>query len=108
MSNGKTEVTFTGHSNPTRPKLKWFQYDDTIKNLIEIKCNDVNSIQSRELILSGASSATMSRQTAIAVDGLINLALKKSFAKATSNMKAEMERKTTKEQNSKLIYKLEF
>lgn len=97
---GKTVVAFKGHDNPTRPTLKWFAYDDTIKNLIEMRCNQPDSLKSRTLELSGASSATMSRQTAIAID----MVLKKQKVSANNKMEAQ----STKELNNKLLFDIEF
>ena len=100
QSTGKTIVQFKGHDNPTRPTLKWFTYDDTVKNLIEMRCNQPDSVKSRTLALSGASSATMSQQTAIAIDGL----LKNIKVKA----KGKMESQINREMNSKLVFEIEF
>lgn len=100
QSTGKTVVKFKGHDNPTRPELKWFTYDDTVKNLIEMRCNQPDSVKSRTLELSGASSATMSQQTAVAIDGLI----KNTKAK----LKSKMEYQVNREMNSKLIFDIEF
>lgn len=97
-STGKTVIKFEGHNSPTAPKLKWFTYDDTINNLIKMRCDSPNSIKSRALELSGSSSATMSVQTAIAIDAL------SKKAKATSNMEAQ----STMELNSKLVFEIEF
>ncbi len=99
-SSGKTVSTFEGHDHPTRPKLKWFAYDDTIKNLIKMRCSAPSSIKQRSLTLSGSSSAAMTTQTAVAIDIL----LKKSKA----NIGYSMEAQATKELNSKLIFEIEF
>ena len=100
QSSGKTEVHFEGHDHPTEPKLKWFTYDDTIKNLIEMRCNHPSSIKTRLLELSGSSSSTMSQQTAMAIDCL----LKKAKIKAS----AKMEDMSSKELSSKLLFHIEF
>ena len=76
---GKTIVQFQGHDRPTAPILKWFTYDDTIKNLIDMRCKDPASIKSRVLELSGSSSATMSQQTAVAIDAVLKNAKIKRF-----------------------------
>ena len=97
---GKAEVEFKGHNSPTEPKLKWFAYDDTIKNLIKMRCENPKAIKSRTLELSGASSATMSVQTAAAIDCM----LKGVKVKAA----ATMENQATKEISSTLIFDIEF
>lgn len=99
-SSGKSVISFAGHDHPTRPSLKWFSYDETIKNLVDMRCNDPDALKMRTLELSGASSATMSRQTAIAIDCM----LKSSKIKATSNMESQASR----ELSSKLIFEIEF
>ena len=70
---GKTVSNFNGHSNPRRPDLKWFAYDDNINGLIEKRCNDIYSIESKILELSGASSVTMNKKVASAIDSLLNI-----------------------------------
>ena len=99
-SSGKTVVTFSGHDHPTRPNLKWFSYDDTIKNLIEMRCSAPDSIKQRSLMLSGSSSAAMTQQTAVAIDVLLK--------KAKANLGCSMESQATKELTSKLIFEVEF
>jgi hypothetical protein len=99
-SVGHSSATFEGHNSPVAPKLKWFMYDDTIKNLIEMRCADPASVKSRTLELSGASSATMSRQTAVAIDCMIKGAKVKSSS--------DMEMQANKELSSTLVFKIEF
>ena len=100
QSSGKTCVQFKGHDHPTKPKLKWFAFDDTIKNLIEMRCNHPLSVKSRTLELSGSASSTMSHQTAAAIDCL----LKKVKVKVSS----KMEEMAHKELSSKLLFDIEF
>ena len=99
-NSGKNVIEFKGHDHPTEPELKWFSCDETIKNLIKMRCQDPESIKSRSLELSGASSATMSVQTAMAVD-----AVAKGVKTSASS---SMEMQSTKEMNRKLIYIVEF
>ena len=99
-NSGKNVIEFKGHDHPTEPELKWFSCDDTIKNLIRMRCQDPQSIKSRSLELSGASSATMSVQTAMAVD-----AVAKGIKTSASS---SMEMQSNKELNRKLIYIVEF
>ena len=68
MQSGKTKSYFEGNSIPTKPTLKWFADDDNIKRLIEMRCADNNSIKSKIMELKGASSATMSKKIACAID----------------------------------------
>lgn len=98
--SGHSSATFEGHNSPVAPTLKWFMYDDTVKNLIEMRCSNPASVKSRTLELSGASSATMSRQTAVAIDCMI----KGAKVKGSSNMEMQANR----ELSSKLIFKIEF
>lgn len=99
-STGHSSASFEGHNSPVAPALKWFMYDDTVKNLIEMRCSNPASVKSRTLELSGASSATMSRQTAVAIDCMI----KGAKVKSSSNMEMQANR----ELSSKLIFKIEF
>ena len=99
-STGHSSASFEGHNSPVAPLLKWFMYDDTIKNLIEMRCSNPASVKSRTLELSGASSATMSRHTAVAIDCMI----KGAKVKSSSNMEMQANR----ELSSKLIFKIEF
>ena len=98
--NGKTTTNFEGSNNPERPMLKWFAHDEGIKNLIEMRCTSNNSIKSRQLELSGSSSATMSEETACTIDAVI--------FKAKSKNAISMETQATREHSRKLIYTIEF
>lgn len=98
--SGKIVAEFNGSSEPRRPELKWFQYDDTIKNLIEIRCSDPRAIKSETLILEGNASATMSQKTAYAIDNAIS--------KINVGGKANMEGQAIRENQSKLIFSIEF
>lgn len=98
--SGKIFIEFEGSDNPKRPKLKWFEHDENIKKLIEMRCKNNNSIKSETLELSGASSATMSQKTAYAIDGAIS----KIGVKGAS----DMEKHAKSEHQSKLIFHIEF
>lgn len=98
--SGKIVVNFEGSDTPKRPKLKWFEHDDNIKKLIEMRCKNTNAIKSETLELSGASSATMSQKTAYAIDGAIS----KMGVKGAS----DMEKNAKSEHKSKLIFSIEF
>lgn len=95
--SGKTVTCFEGSDVPKRPELKWFQYDDNIKGLIDMRCSDANSIKSKTLELSGSSSATMSTRTAIAIDKIMKISADFS-----------MEKQVQREISSKLIFEVEF
>ena len=95
--SGAIIATFEGHQNPMQPALKWFQHDDTIKSLIEMRCTDARSIKSQSLELKGSYSATLSRKVACAIDAL-----------AGAKGSASMEQKSMKEHNSVLKFDIEF
>lgn len=94
---GKTVSNFNGHDNPTRPALKWFAYDDNINGLIEKRCDDISSIKSKVLALSGACSATMNKKVACAIDKILKVSGKMS-----------MEQQAVKEYSSTLVFEVEF
>ncbi len=98
--SGKIVAEFEGSDTPTRPELKWFANDDTIKGLIEMRCTNTNLIKSETLILSGSSSAAMSQKTAYAIDSAVS----KLGARASTNMETEAVRENT----SKLIFSIKF
>lgn len=94
-SSGKNISYFEGHLNPQLPTLKWFVHDDSINNLIKMRCTDKNSIKSKVLELNCSSFASMSQQTASAIDKIIKTSV-------------SLEKQAIKEHNSKLIYEIEF
>lgn len=98
--SGRIVVEFEGSDTPKRPKLKWFEHDENIKKLIEMRCKNTNAIKSETLELSGASSATMSQKTAYAIDGAIS----KMGVKGPS----DMEKHAKSEHQSKLVFNIEF
>lgn len=98
--SGRIFAQFEGSGVPKEPTLKWFAQDDTIKNLIEMRCKGNHSVKSETLELSGASSATMSQKTANAIDGAIG-AMK---IKGNSSMESQ----AVKESHSTLIFSVEF
>ena len=93
-------VTEFDGGEPRRPTLKWFMYDDTIRNLIEMRCSNTNAIKSKELILEGAVSAVMSRKTAYAIDNTVG--------KIGAGGNVDMTGQATRENKSKMIFKIEF
>lgn len=96
-NSGKTISRFSGNNEPKRPELKWFQNDQNILALIDMRCSGDNSIKSRSLTLAGSTSASMSKSTAVAVD-----CIKKHKASAS------MEKKAIEEHNQVLIFEVEF
>lgn len=98
--SGRKTSTFQGHDNPKIPELKWFQHDENIKRLIEMRCLDVTSIRSTTLELEGTASSTMSLKTACDIDGT----LKAINMKASANM----EKRANMEAYSKLLFIVEF
>ncbi len=98
--SGKVVVEFEGSNDVKCPNLKWFAHDDTIKNLIEMRCSGSNAIKSETLVLEGAASAAMSQKTAYAIDNTVS--------KISVGGKANMEGQALKENQSKLIFSIEF
>lgn len=99
--SGVTTAQFEGSDTPKRPTLKWFEHDDNIRHLIDIRCDGGNTIKSKTLRLSGSSSATMSRKTACSID--------QAIAKISSGGGSyAMEQKADQESQSVLIYIVEF
>ena len=96
-SSGKRVITFEGNNMPTRPTLKWFAYDENIKGLIEMRCSENNSIKSTVLELNAASSSTMSRKVACAIDNIL---------KVSGGM--SMESQAIKEHTTKLLFEIAF
>lgn len=99
--SGKIEVEFDGSAAPQIPVLKWFAHDDTIKNLIEMRCNEKRTIKAETFELSGSTSATMSKKAAYNIDCVIN-----GIGKA--KVGSTMEAKAIQEHQSTLFYHIEF
>ena len=98
--SGKVHLQFEGHNMPQKPNLKWFANDDTIKRLIDFRCNGENQIKSETLQLHGSSSATMSQKTACAIDNAVGA------MKVKGN--SAMESQAVKENHRTLIFSIEF
>ena len=88
---------FEGARKVKMPRLKWFAFDENIKGLIDMRRSNNNAIKSKVLEIRCSSAATMSRKTAVAVDKI--KAIK-------ANLSAEV--KALKEQNSKLVFQIDF
>ena len=93
--SGKIISYFEGHDEPKAPSLKWFAHDDNIKGLIDMRFN--KAIKSTVLELKGASSATMSKKVACAIDNVMKI-----------SGKISMESNAVKEFSKILIYEIEF
>ena len=94
---GKVVAVFNGSDNPQRPELKWFANDDNINNLINMRCSDKNSIKYEVLVLSGSTSASVSKKVAAALDNVLKI--KGKFSAQSESVK---------EHSSKLIFEIEF
>lgn len=94
---GKNISYFEGNKEPTPPTLKWFAYDDNIKNLINMRCSGDYTIKSKVLIFNGASSATMSTKSAAAID---------IVSKVKGNI--SMEKQAIKEHSTMMVLEIEF
>ncbi len=95
--SGKTRTYFSGSNEPVRPTLKWFKDDKNINNLIDMRCSNANSAKSKTLEIEGSSFATMTQNTACAIDLL---------SKSKNSM--SVEKQAMKELYSKLIFEIEF
>jgi len=96
--SGKVVLNLEGNDNPIKPTLKWFQKDDNIKRLIEMRMN--KAIISEHLVLKGTSSATMSQKTACSIDS--------ALAKLGQKASKTMENEAKKEHSTEMIYKISF
>lgn len=92
---------FQGNTVPQKPTLKWFSHDNTIQQLITARCSGDNSVTVKELDFYGSSFTTMSKKAACAID--CALATMDSASGSTS-----MEDQATKEQESRLVFHVEF
>ena len=92
---------FQGNDIPQRPNLKWFAHDNTIRQLIAARCSGDNSITKKTMEFYGSAFTTMSKKAACAIDSAI-LALDGISGNTT------MEAQATKEQESTLVFQVEF
>lgn len=91
---------FKGNDIVTKPRLKWFEHDSNILNLIEYRCNGVNEITSKTMILNGSASATMSLAAACSIDAVV--------AGYGVSQNCKLEESTKKESKTRIKYILEF
>lgn len=106
-NEGHCELTWEGSDKPKKPKLKWFAYDKGICGLIDMRCKGGNSVKSRIIRISGSSSATMSKDTALRIDSAI-CSIDNSMGKAKGKARSELEKQVTKETHSEFVFKIEF
>ena len=100
VSQRATNIThFAGTTSFQQPTLKWFAYDENMKGLIDMRCSGNNSIKSKLLELHCSASATMSQKIASAIDKIKKINIKSKFSAV---------KKATKEQNSLLVFSVEF
>lgn len=97
----KNVTKFKGNDEICMPTLKWFEHDESMKNLIEFRCRGGNAIEEKTLTLRGSSSATMSRSAAASVDTAIS-----EFGMAKQGY--SIEAKSVKECSQTIRYHLEF
>ena len=92
---------FQGNDVPQRPTLKWFAHESTILQLIAARCSGDNSITEKELDFYGSSFTTMSQKAACAIDCAL-------VAAGGASGSASIEAQATKEQESRLVFHVEF
>ena len=97
-NKGSIIAEFEGNGVPKKPTLKWFANDKNILNLIETRCSGENPEKTVSVELSGATYATMSRNTACSIDSVIGK------MKGT----VSMENKVVNESESNLVFVIEF
>lgn len=94
---GKNISYFEGERLPVSPNLKWFAYDDNIKNLIDMRCSGDYTIKSKSLSFKGSSSVTMSTKSAIAIDAISKI--KNGYS---------VEKRAIKEHSTQMVLEIEF
>lgn len=99
--DGRITSEFKGSDTPRRPQLKWFAHDEMIKRLIDARCKGTNTLTSETIELYGSSSATMSQNTACAIDSAINKI-------GGFNGLSSMELNAKMEHSKKLIFHVQF
>ncbi|MBQ7391452.1 MAG: hypothetical protein IJV73_02100, partial [Clostridia bacterium] len=95
--SGKNTTYFEGHSNPQRPKLKWFAHDDNINNLIDMRCTDCASVKYKILEIKASNTVALSQKNACAIDNIL---------KIKGDM--SLEKQANSEHSSKLIFEVEL
>jgi len=100
QSKSLAEMSFSESRDPQPPELHYFAQDENIKELIEMRCSaDKKSmLTSYTIELSNSSSATISATTAAKISVAAN-----KIGASTS-----FQAQSAREQNSKMIFKMEF
>ena len=94
------ESFFDGSSEPVRPELKYYRHEQDIQNLIDMRLNGVNAIQSKTYTLKYNSSAAIKEQEAAKID----YALKSLGCTGNASVTGEVQR----ENRTVLEYLIEF
>ena len=100
QSKSLAEMSFSEGRDPQPPELHYFAQDENIKKLIEMRCSadKKSALTSYTIELNNSSSAAMSASTA----AKISIAANKMGAGGT------FQAQSAREQNSKMVFKLEF
>lgn len=105
--NRYCELSWEGSDKPKKPRLKWFAYDDGIKNLVEMRCKGGNKVNTRTLKIHGSSSITMSKDTACKIDNAVS-SIGSIEGKSIGKRNTELESQVTKETDRTFIFRIEF
>jgi hypothetical protein len=99
-SKSLAEGSFAGARKPVRPMLCWFANDNNVKNLINMRCSEGvdNAITTYTIELSNSNAAMMSASTAANID----------MAASKMGAKCGFHSQSVRENNRKMIFKLEF
>lgn len=95
--SGRNITYLAKNDNLQKPKLKWFEYDENINNLIKICLSGESKIISKQLVFRGSASETISREIAVTIDALQKI-----------NFNGAMQQKFNKEQRTLMIFDVEF
>jgi len=100
QSKSLAEMSFSESRDPQPPELHYFAQDENIKELIEMRCSaDKKSmLTSYTIELNNSSSAAMSATTAAKI----------SIAANKMGVGSSFQAQSAREQNSKMIFKMEF
>lgn len=99
--SGRVVTEYQNNNTLQVPELKWFAHADNITQLIEIRLQGKCVMKSETLEISGSTCATMSRNTACAIDGFL-----KGLGSVTGSFSMDMQ--VTREMQSKLFFHIEF
>lgn len=100
QSKSLAEMSFSESRDPQPPELHYFAQDENVKELVEMRCSaDKKSmLTSYTIELSNSSSAAMSATTAAKI----------SIAANKMGAGSSFQAQSAREQNSKMIFKMEF